>query len=153
MCDDIWYEKSICTVKYSFLMKSSDFKCFFFVDINEAEQSTEAPSVPVCPETGSTENQNAVATSSLENNLRVWWPTWHLNFFFFFFTLLNKWPHLDLCRLCRNQPSPKLVQNFNGENSQHTARHESRTEHTHKARTINLWLVRTFTSQTCIWEK
>lgn len=109
----------VCTVeygKYSYLMKSQ-FIVYY------AQQR------------GRTGTWTTVATSSLENNSWVWWPTWHLHNLFFF--VLNH----DLIwtpRACaETSVHNNMCKNFNGKSSQYTESHNSRREHTHKARTLH----------------
>lgn len=97
---------------------------------SEAAEGTEAPRVCVCPETGSGEPE-AVATLFLENNSRVWWHL-HNPFFFFFFFFKSMTSSGPLGTVQKTSLHPNLC-----ENSQHTARHKSRTEHTHEAGTHN----------------
>lgn len=131
----IWWKP---TSLYSRILIYDEIVCvwlrFFFLCTVRPKRAQKRH-VSVCPEMGSTENQRLLRHCSWRTTYGCGGQTGTYTTLSFFFFL--KWPHLGLSGLCRNQPSPQLVQKFNSENSQHTACHKSRTEHTHEARTRN----------------
>lgn len=92
------------------------------------------------------------AVATLENNRRVWWPSWHLHnpFFFFLFKSMTSPGPLGTVQKPAFTPTCAKLQQRKTVSTQRVTRAELNTL-TKPEHAINLWLVRTFRSQTCIW--